>query len=270
MASLRAALAAALLLACCASRAAGHVVMIDPMSRPWLDYLENYNYNPHAVFAGGVGKVSKEGQLTWPAHNMNSICGDAAGEYKWDKPGSVRKTYGAGQTINVDVVFAQNHLGRMNVRVCPLDATDESKCTTLEQANGKGTDFDLPWTPGWAGVTDGFTAPLSPPEGAELYKMPMVTKAEGCATWACDQFKGQFVYRTQWKLPAGFTCDHCKLQMYYLTGSRCWPPCKKSGGCDKPVAYGYCGAPGESYPEEFWNCADIKITSGGSRKLLAA
>jgi hypothetical protein len=30
-----------------------HAVMIDPKSRPWYDYLERYNYNPHAVFAGG-------------------------------------------------------------------------------------------------------------------------------------------------------------------------------------------------------------------------
>jgi len=30
-----------------------HVVMIAPKSRAWYDYLLNYNYNPHAVFAGG-------------------------------------------------------------------------------------------------------------------------------------------------------------------------------------------------------------------------
>jgi hypothetical protein len=50
--------AAALALALCSAAAwvrpaAGHAVMIDPASRPWYDYLEHYNYNPHAVFAGG-------------------------------------------------------------------------------------------------------------------------------------------------------------------------------------------------------------------------
>jgi hypothetical protein len=34
-------------------QAAAHMVMFNPKSRPWYDYLLNYNYNPHAVFAGG-------------------------------------------------------------------------------------------------------------------------------------------------------------------------------------------------------------------------
>jgi hypothetical protein len=111
----------------------GHAVMLDPASRPWLDYLERYNYNPHAVYAGGVQKISEGGKLRWPARSRYSICGDASDERKWDNPGPVKKTYSAGQTINVDVLFAQNHLGRMNVRVCPLDAKDESQCKTLER-----------------------------------------------------------------------------------------------------------------------------------------
>lgn len=107
--------------------------------------------------------------------------GDAVNERKWDNAGRVTKTYGAGETINVDVMFAQvcferrqrllmhlvlarslqlrlrqcqcaadlqlptnactrphachpqNHLGRMNVRVCPLDAKDEAACKLLER-----------------------------------------------------------------------------------------------------------------------------------------
>jgi hypothetical protein len=48
----------ALLLLLSAPRAAhGHAVMIQPKSRPWYDYLLNYNYNPHAVFAGGAWHV---------------------------------------------------------------------------------------------------------------------------------------------------------------------------------------------------------------------
>jgi hypothetical protein len=48
----------------------------------------------------------------------------------------VTKTYREGQVINVDVIFAQNHLGRMNVRLCPLDAKDEAQCRTLERCAG--------------------------------------------------------------------------------------------------------------------------------------
>jgi hypothetical protein len=136
-------------------------------------------------------------------------------------------------------------------------------------ADGKGQDFDLPWTSGWSGVTDGFTPP-SNTNGFEIYKLPPIGKDKGCVAWACDQFKGMFVYRTAWKLPSDFTCGQCKLQMYYLTASRCWPPCNKKEGCQKPVAYGYCNQPGNSYPEEFWNCADVSVTGGSGRKLRAA
>lgn len=47
----------------------------------------------------------------------------------------------------------------------------------------------------------------------QTYKMPPVTKKEGCAAWACDQFKGMYVYRTRWVLPSGFKCSHCKMQV---------------------------------------------------------
>jgi hypothetical protein len=38
-------------------------------------------------------------------------------------------------------------------------------------------------------VTDGYVAPVNT-DGFKTYKMPPVGKAEGCATWSCDQFKG--------------------------------------------------------------------------------
>jgi len=27
----------------------GHAVMIEPQTRPWMEYLKNYNYLPHQV-----------------------------------------------------------------------------------------------------------------------------------------------------------------------------------------------------------------------------
>jgi hypothetical protein len=113
--------------------ASGHAVMVEPKSRAWIDYLENYNYNPHAVSAGGVTKTSDGGKLQWPKRRANGICGDAYDENKWDKPGKLTATYTAGSTIGVDVLLAQNHLGRITVRVCPIDATSEDKCTNLER-----------------------------------------------------------------------------------------------------------------------------------------
>jgi hypothetical protein len=112
-----------------------HAVMINPESRAWYDYLLRYNYNPHAVYAGGVQAISKGGKLNWPARARNGICGNAVGETKWDTAGQIAKSgkYKVGETIDIDVLYAQNHLGRMIIRVCPLDAKDESQCTDLER-----------------------------------------------------------------------------------------------------------------------------------------
>jgi hypothetical protein len=50
---------------------------------------------------------------------------------------------------------------------------------------------------------------------------------------------------------------------YWLTGNTCNPgPCNPADpafpNCDRQLM-GYCGTRQHSYPEEFWNCADIQI-----------
>lgn len=52
-------------------------------------------------------------------------------------------------------------------------------------------------------MSDGFTPTVEPIKEFGVYKMKPYGKAEGCAAWACDQFKGMFVYSFKWKLPAG-------------------------------------------------------------------
>ena len=77
--------------------------------------------------------MSKKFTLKWPARNTNGICGDAVGEKKWDKPAKIMKSYKEGGVISVDVLFAQNHLGRMNLRLCPLSAKREEDCLLLRR-----------------------------------------------------------------------------------------------------------------------------------------
>lgn len=42
-------------------------------------------------------------------------------------------TYKAGGEIATDIVFAQNHLGRVFMSVCPLNAKSESECKALQR-----------------------------------------------------------------------------------------------------------------------------------------
>lgn len=65
------------------------------------------------------------------------MCGDEAGKAeKWDIPGNVVSTYRPGQTINVDVVVAVNHLGRFDMTICDLNAKSWNMtraCTQLQR-----------------------------------------------------------------------------------------------------------------------------------------
>lgn len=86
-----------------------------------------------ACLRAGVNVVSNKGKLQWPQRNLGSICGDEPGQKKWDTPGTVTGTYKAGDEISTDIIFAQNHLGRVTVFACPLDAKAEGDCKALER-----------------------------------------------------------------------------------------------------------------------------------------
>jgi hypothetical protein len=88
----------------------------------------------------------------------------------------------------------------------------------------------------------------------------------------CNRYDNFPVYKLKYKLPKDYTCEHCILQWYYLTGHKCQPPCldkdKYYPNCKANPKFAgtylaimdYCTSPWAAYPEEFWNCADIKIT----------
>lgn len=46
-------------------------------------------------------------------------------------------SYRSGQTVDIDIIFAQNHLGRLEMRICPLDAKSEKDCKSMQRADGK-------------------------------------------------------------------------------------------------------------------------------------
>lgn len=59
-------------------------------------------------------------------------------------------------------------------------------------------------------------------------------------------------YDMTFRVPAPLAPGDYVLQWYWLTGNSCDPP------GDAPTAMGLCGG-GGAVPEEFWNCADVRI-----------
>eukprot|EP00879_Flechtneria_rotunda_P031604 GHRR01034541.1.p1 GENE.GHRR01034541.1~~GHRR01034541.1.p1 ORF type:complete len:282 (+),score=46.23 GHRR01034541.1:733-1578(+) len=238
--------------------------MLQPRSRNWLAYLQQSYNDPHGLNAGGTATMSHNHKLKWPAGQYN-YCGDSYKERRWDLPGPIQSTYVLGQVINIDSVFAVNHLGRIDVQLCNLKAKPgDKKCRQLQRADGKGIYWYLPFVENWTGGNSGHSRPMYGDGSFSYYLMPEVLAPEGCQKQAaCNMFKDMVVYRTQWRLPKGFTCNHCKLQWHYMTAHNCWPPCpaanKGDPSCPNVQLYPTCGMPGTDYPEQFWNCADVKI-----------
>lgn len=83
----------------------------------------------------------------------------------------------------------------------------------------------------------------------------------------------------KYKLPKGFSCKHCVIQWYWATANSCNPPgfaeyfekypmpgwgkCPGDGGAfgGRNPTMAKCG--GSKFPEEFWMCADVRITGDG-------
>jgi hypothetical protein len=247
-----------------------HGTLLQPRSRNFRNYLAGKEYYAHGLSAGGAAVMSDGGKLQWPAMRLDSICGGAPGNTHWDTPGEVVAVYGQGGTVNVDSVITVNHLGRVRVRVCPLDAKrmdNRDGCVDLERADGKGTYWYLPFVQGWAGGTSGNVPPLYGDGFFESYVLPEITPKEGCESGQrCDAYKDMIVYRTKWRLPKDYVSEHSKLVWEWMTAHSCWPPCpaelENEPTCKNAQVFPQCGAQGAAYPEFFFNCADIRVREG--------
>lgn len=141
-------------------------------------------------------------------------------------------------------MITANHWGRMEFNLCPVDVTVNSfkqQCQVLQRADSKGPHWTLP--PGE--LPDAQGRPLVPAfqDGSySLYRYP-----EG------DDFRDTPVFVVRYKLPDSFSCEHCMLHWYWISGNSCNPPCEPSDplypDCNR-LQMGYCGQPKTSLPEE--------------------
>ncbi|KAL6778288.1 hypothetical protein ACKKBG_A17625 [Auxenochlorella protothecoides x Auxenochlorella symbiontica] len=214
-----------------------HGYIAVPASR---NFLHNTDYCPHCLNAGGTRATSEGGALRWPL-SRHGICGDPfAGERKHEyggvsATGTITGNYTEGDNINITIVINTSHKGRFSFRICviwnpSLELTELTEDCLNEHIL---VQADVP--------------------GAQN---------PGTAHWYDTGSDATMTY----KLPQGLTCDgqttRCVLQWYYLTGNTCDPP-----NTDPSYASLWlpgCLDDGASYPEEFWNCADISIAPASS------
>lgn len=178
--------------------------------------------------------------------------------------------YKSGQTVQFEVDVTTNHNGFFEFFICDVDRCDDdisedcfkrnqcrqlmrTKVAACESQNSKECGPIDPDYPG---------------------------------RWIVPCRKGGHVgehfmggVHMQYKLPSGFRCKHCVIQWYWATANSCNPPgfkeyfdkfpmeswgkCPGDGGAFGARNPGLSQCGGTTFPEEFWSCADVRVTGVG-------
>lgn len=207
-----------------------HGFMADPASR---NALHN-PYDAPSLPAGGPGTTYANGK-TWP-NSQHGVCGDKHTGPKDHEVGGkfagnlkVSRTYVQGQTIKIVIKITAPHGGRFMFGLCPLPkgASADVERKTLTQ---KCIDSNQ-----------------------------LTNAKDGSRYWWFGK-KTVGTHSMDFKLPPGVTCDRCVLQWHWESGNSCTlpntPPEHILGANMVPCT--------QATPEEFWNCADVKVLPTGS------
>lgn len=208
------------------------------------------------------------------------VCGDlktgrTAGEHlkggRYYYDAKIVKNYVQGGVIGIRTAIVAHHNGFMEAHVC-----DVSKCGgDLSEACFRKAGVCKQLLRAGNKVCDsGYSkhcAPIDRKYPGRWY-LPCNTRNRG--SWM-EYMPSYALFR----LPAGLTCDKCVLHWYWAGADTCNPPGLREyfEGPDRPRSWGSCvglgGARGgyariktcgaRVFPEEYYMCADIRVTSAG-------
>jgi aryl-phospho-beta-D-glucosidase BglC (GH1 family) len=249
-----------------------HGFLAQPVSRNKNAVGE---YCPHCYNGGGTGTVSSFG-VSWPypetpeTTKRHGICGDAATvtplysgpQFTSD---NIVETYTAGSDIDLSVVITAHHMGWFEFRVCDKSELNDPKGEITQACLDRHQLLRAP--------SDPSESPIDPEHPERFYTPPK------CAFGGAEMRMSM-----RYTLPADLECEHCVLQWYWVTANTCagddyesviplFPSNSCGGGDGGAVGWipgpvlpsnirpRLCSDENSGYPEEFWNCADIRIVS---------
>lgn len=180
-------------------------------------------------------------------------------------------TYEQGGFIDVGITIVAHHNGFMELRVCDVDKCPNGEISVECFRQGHCRQLQRRPVPVCDSGMSVDCAPIDRNHPGRWY-LPCRKEPDELedSTYGGD---GTMVY----DLPADLECDHCVLQWYWTTANFCNPPDVVAyfEGPDGPKNWQNCegqaGAVGgytkvqddcgEIFPEEYVQCADIRITS---------
>eukprot|EP00178_Gracilaria_changii_P012842 TRINITY_DN3619_c0_g1_i1.p1 TRINITY_DN3619_c0_g1~~TRINITY_DN3619_c0_g1_i1.p1 ORF type:complete len:438 (-),score=57.59 TRINITY_DN3619_c0_g1_i1:400-1713(-) len=202
------------------------------------------------------------------------VCGDPVGSEQQHMRGGrfyygaqITATWTQGDTVSTEVNIVAHHNGFMQFHICDVakcggeiseDCFRDGHCYALRRAPNADCDSGF----------DKQCAPIDRNYPLRWY-LPCATKPENSQERMGNE-------KMQWILPPDLVCEHCVLHWFWSAANTCNPPgvIPFYDGPDRPRNWGQCfgqsGARGgvtrvqkpcgpTRNPEEYYQCADVKI-----------
>ncbi|CBJ30292.1 EsV-1-166 [Ectocarpus siliculosus] len=230
----------------------GHVYMMNPVSRQlWgTEAFQEPGGNGNYIQSD---ETAAEGSNRYGQENSNY---------------PVLETYAEGGILEVKIVVATYHWGHVEMFLCDADDLPDGPDSVVTQSCFNEYPLDR-------AEDDEFNSPIDPLNRGRFILDPPCRASETDQELLPGAFAGD-VATARFQLPQGVTCERCVVQMVYYTGNSCkhqgyaefnppsWPSSCAPSKADwiNEIVGQHCGD-GDAYPEEFWNCADVSITSDG-------
>jgi len=186
-------------------------------------------------------------------------------------PSNLQGVYREGSEIEVEVSVTTHHKGHFEFAVCPIDDTLPMEVPTKECFERNKLTF----------LSDElYGAPVDTMHPERAYIAPASKVEWTAAVPGVHPVVGAY-YKMKFQLPPGLAGNVVLLQWYYITANSCKHegyaeyPFPEEWGSDVALYPGLpdCGevpSDGNGVPEQFWNCAEIKIVGMGSQSTPAS
>jgi len=232
----------------------GHGYLKTPRSRNYAAYEDNRGeYQP---WSANRKAVSETCGTTPPNPDIKN--------YDFLLHTGVQATYSSGQVVDFDVDMTAHHKGHFVLKACvvPPGQRATQACfdrNPLRFISGHGAN-PHPNYPDRA-----YLPPANPPAASNgahpLFPAPT----------------GRWSYRYKFQLPPGLSGDLVLLQWHYIASNSClppgyntynWPAGWNPGNLPVCVDIPLYGSDSNGFvqagrPEQFWNCAEVRILTGG-------
>jgi hypothetical protein len=227
---------ALLVFACTLREADAHGFMTSPVARNVIHGISNGIGNANAASGGGPASVHDRGRY------IHGICGDAPEDSQiYNKVGEVQATYVAGQTAEFKVKITAHHMGFFEFELCDDAGQLSQQCFTRHPLLKEGCDCLC---------SDGSKNCAACDSCRQWWKPLMKSESK---LWAARGYQGpvleggyltEMEFTMKYTIPVGVRTTNGVIRWHYMTTDSC--TCTSST------------------PQEFWNCADVAITEGGS------